>query len=292
MPPAATYRLLDCGAGRRLEAIGALVVDRPAPTANDRRLAPGRWAGATMYRAGKGWAAADGSQPPSFQADVAFEGVTLSAHLGPGGQIGFYPEHAANAPWLRAVLWSRTQDGPVEAPAVLNLFAHSGLLSLVAASAGAAVTHVDASRPAVQAARGNARRSTLEAKPIRWLVDDAVAFVRREGRRGRRYTGVILDPPSYGHGTRGSGAAGRRFEDGIDELIADCLAVAAPGAFWIVTTHSPTWDAHRLASVLEQQTGTAGGRAERRALEIQAESGARLRLGAAALLDPLQRNAR
>ncbi len=292
MDPATTYRLLDCGAGRRLEAFGALVVDRPAPMANGPRLAPHRWVGATTYRAGRGWAMADGSRPQTVAAEVDIEGVTLAAELGSGGQIGIFPEHAANARWLSRVLVTRARDDPTDAPSVLNLFAHSGLLTLVAAAAGAAVTHVDASRPAVSAGRANAHRSALEMKPIRWIVDDAVAFVRREARRGRRYTGVILDPPSYGHGARRVGAGGWRFEEGINGLIADCLRVAARDAFWILTTHTPEWDPDRLATVLERQTGTDGGGAERGALEIEAESSARLRLGSAALLDPLRLDTR
>ena len=102
-------------------------------------------------------------------------------------------------------------------PAVLHLFAYTGLATLALVAAGASVVHVDASRPAVGWARRNAERSVPADRPIRWIVDDAVAFTEREVRRGRRYAGIVLDPPSYGHGP-GSGAW--RIEDDLPALLA------------------------------------------------------------------------
>lgn len=229
--------------------------------------------------------------------DVALGGVVMVMRLAPGGQVGIFPEHAANASWLRTAIAARVETSPGQEPEVLNLFAHSGLLSLVAASAGARVTHVDASRPAVQAARLNAEHSGLAGHPIRWIVDDALDFVRREGRRGRRYGGLIADPPSYGHGARGARAetrGGWQFETGIDGLLAACRAIAEPDAFWILSTHTPGWPADRLAATLEHRAGAragglpgaAGAHAESIELAMEAESGASLHLGVAARLDP------
>lgn len=288
------YRLLDCGLGRRLESFGDLVVDRPAPTADRPRRAPGLWTDAITYRSGRGWATPDGLRPDRDTVDVTLAGVVMAVRLGPGGQVGLFPEHAANAGWLSGAVAARIETSPGHEPQVLNLFAHSGLLTLVAASAGAGVTHVDASRPAVQAARTNAERSGLAEHPIRWIVDDAVDFVLREGRRGRRYAGLIADPPSYGHGAHGTrgDSRGWQFEPGIDALLDACRAITEPDAFWILSTHTSGWPADRLAAALERHSERAGAHAEALELAIEAESGASLHLGVTARLDPRRRDSR
>lgn len=285
------YALLDCGRGRRLEQFGELTLDRPAPMADEPGRVPGLWAGATTYRAGRGWAAADGGRPDPVRSDFELAGVVMGVELGAGGQVGVFPEHAANADLVQeAVVVRSAVDRPV-GPAILNLFAHTGLLTLVAARAGATVTHVDASRPAVNAARANAGRSGLDGAPIRWIVDDVLDYVRREGRRGRIYDGFILDPPTYGHGARGSRDAWQ-FDTDIEDLLSLSRTIAAPDAFWLVTTHSPGWDPDRLATILAAQTATPARAVDRRALELIAGSGARLQLGAAAFLDPRAMNPR
>ena len=107
-------------------------------------------------------------------------------------------------PWLRGAGRSDARRRPTTAAGqVLHLFAYTGLATLALARAGAAVTHVDASRPAVAWARRNAAANGLADRPIRWLVDDARAFVARDGGAGSRYDGIVLDPPTYGHGARG-----------------------------------------------------------------------------------------
>ena len=117
---------------------------------------------------------------------------------------------------------------------MLHLFAHTGLLTLVAARAGAAVTHVDAARPAVGWARRNAERSGLDDAPIRWIADDALVFARREARRGRRYAGVVLDPPTYGHG-RGAWS----LERDLPALLEAVAELTDDGAgFGLVTAHA------------------------------------------------------
>ncbi len=290
MGTADQYTLRDPGMGRRLEAFGPLVVDRPAPSANMPRLSPTRWAGAVSFRAGRGWADAEGNRPAVDTAVVSLGGVRLTAQLGPGGQVGIFPEHAANAAWLRQAIVSRFDGEGGQAPEVLNLFAHTGLLSLVAADAGARVVHVDGSRPAVQWARRNAELSGLASRPVRWLIDDAFGLVQREARRGRTYAGILLDPPSYGHG--GGRGAGWQFETGIDALLEACVAIAEPDAFWILTSHTLGWDSTRLASTLGRALGREGGPIDGRLLELVAESGSRLSLGATARADPLRLNPR
>ena len=114
---------------------------------------------------------------------------------------------------------------------MLNLFAYTGAATVMATLAGALVTHVDASRPALRWAKENAARSGLASDAVRWIEDDAVAFVRRELRRGRRYDGILLDPPPYG---RGPERETWLFEDRIAALLDDCRALLAEGPAFLV----------------------------------------------------------
>jgi len=288
------HALLDCGDGRRLDAFGPLVVDRPAPGAIGPRRTPERWNGAAIYHRGSGWWAADGTPLAEGGHPVGIAGATMEVRFAPSGQVGLFPEHALNAAWIATALRNRhvapdTGDGP---PEILDLFAYTGLTTLLAALAGGRVTHVDGSRPSVAWAGRNAELSGLAGAPVRWIVDDALSFVRREARRGRRYAGLILDPPSYGHGPRGVRAGGGRagawrFDEQIDELLDACAGVAEPDAFWLLTAHTPGWDPSRLAATLRSATDAPAHEIERLPLDLRAESGAVLHLGVCARFDPL-----
>lgn len=296
------YALLDCGDGRRLERFGPLLLDRPAPGAAWPRRAPERWSGATVYRAGAGWRGPDGGPPRDEAHPIDIGGVVMEVRPAPSGAVGLFPEHAENAAWLTLATRSRVDRRPsavAATPEVLNLFAYTGLATLVVAQAGGQVVHVDASRPSVLWARRNAELSGLAGRPVRWIVDEAITFIRREARRGRRYAGLILDPPSYGHGARvGGGArAGRtgrataagtwRFDERIHELLDACAGIAESDAFWLLTAHTPGWDPARLADTLALATDVAARAIEATELRLTAESGALLPVGAAARFDPL-----
>ncbi len=197
----------------------------------------------------------------------------------PAGQVGLFPEHAPVA------RWAADRAGGVAAasgpPAiVLNLFAYTGLASLVLARAGATVVHVDASRPAVAWARRNAALAGLADRPIRWLVDDAMRFVAREARRGRLYDGVILDPPTYGHGPGGERAPGR----GSRAARRGDQAVLAPDRWFLAcTSHTTALGPDELAGIVGAGLGWAAGTPSVMELALEAESGTRLAAGWAVL---------
>jgi 23S rRNA (cytosine1962-C5)-methyltransferase len=261
--------LLDCGGGRRLERFGDVLVDRPAPAATMPAALPAAaWRRAALRWADGRWARGGDREPWT----VCLADLELECRPAAGGQVGVFPEHAATWGWLDGAARS-LQARLARAPEVLSLFAYTGGATLACARAGARVAHVDASRPAIAWARRNADASGLADRPIRWLVDDARAFVRRERRRGRTYDGVVLDPPTYGHG---DGAW--RFDHDLPPLLDDLAALLGPRpGFVLLTGHTPGFDGERLAALLREHLGVAAAAGE---LRLSATSGNVLRLGA------------
>jgi 23S rRNA (cytosine1962-C5)-methyltransferase len=269
------YELVDAGDGRRLERFGARLIDRPAPTAVDPRRDPAAWLAADLrFDPEDGWTASIAALEPWR---VTLGGLTLELRPTASGGLGLYPEHAANLAWLAVQVGARAKSaGGEDQPTILNLFAHTGLATLAAARAGAAVAHVDGARSAVAWARRNAELSALAERPIRWLVDDAAAFVAREARRGRHYDGFVLDPPSFGH----AGARRWVLADELPALLAQCRSIASPGAFVLLTAHSAGLDGHDLRQLLRFSFDVhRGASLEVVAQELIAGSGARLELG-------------
>lgn len=265
--------LLDCGEGRRLERFGRVIVDRPAPAATmPKRLGPDEWDRPALRWARSAWVRGAAADPwPVRGADLVLE-----CRPAAGGQVGVFPEHAATWAWLDgATRTAATSLG--RPPEILSLFAYTGGASLACARAGASVAHVDASKPAVAWARRNAELSGVADRPIRWIVDDAVAFTQREARRGRRYAGIVLDPPSYGHGP---GTRPWRLEDDLPGLLAACGGVIEPDGFVLLTAHTPGFDAERLGQLLDGALGRSGGTFDGGELAVSTGDGHRLELGA------------
>ncbi len=268
MPDDDGYRLLTVDAGWRVERFGPRIVARPAPgTAAMSPPGPPRVPADLSFRRNVGWSGA--AEPWT----VGWENLRLELRPTATGQVGVFPEQAAMWPWLADRV---AGGGDASAPSVLNLFAYTGGASLHLARLGARVVHVDASRPTVAWARRNAELSDLGTAPIRWLVEDAGTLVARDVRRGRTYDGIVLDPPTWGHG-----AGGRpwRLEDDLDPLLAGCSRLlTARGAFVLLTAHTPGWDGARLESALDRWFRAA--RSESGALELTADDGTTLALGA------------
>ena len=224
------YGLIDSGGGRKLERYGPYRVVRPEPQCLWAPLRPdNEWQSADAVfdptdedEAGR-WRFSrkiDEAWPLKW-GDVRFHGrFTAFRHL------AFFPEQAANWEWL---------DGRVRAAGrplkILNLFGYTGVASLVCAAAGAAVTHVDASKKAIGWARENAELSRMADRPIRWICEDARKYVQREVKRGSRYDGIILDPPKYGRGP--TGEVWRLFEH-LPELLGQCAELLAPNASFLL----------------------------------------------------------
>ncbi len=275
------YELLDFGDGRKLERFGQLVLDRPAPAACDAvrehtqfwNRADARY---TRQDAARGRWALRADLPASWQ--VRHGPLVLELRRTPSGAVGMFPEQAANWDWIDRQVRRGQAGDPFR---VLNLFAYTGGSTLAAAAAGATVVHVDAARPAVNWARRNASLSQLAQAPIRWIVDDARKYVERELRRGRQYQGVILDPPTYGHGAR---AEPWRLESDLHGLLAACGRLTCQSrAFILLTCHTPACGPAEVAAMLADALfGCSPGGVDARPLVIRTRDGRSLPSGVVA----------
>jgi len=290
-PAVVDFGIDERGHGRRLERLGGVLVDRPLPQSTDRRRQPSLWHKAVAtYTAGTGTPAESrgawhfASPPPDpWQAIVPIAGhaVVLEVHPAPSGQVGVFLEQVAQWEWLHRA----TRLGMP----ILSLFAHSGAASLAAATAGAEVVHVDASRQAIALARRNAGASGLDHLPISWVCEDAATYVARCGKRGRRFAGVVLDPPSWGHGPRGQPFSIDRHLEGLVADVARLLDPAAVGPV-LLTCHSPGWHPARLRDTLAESLAAADrppdGRIECGTLDLVDDTGRPLTLGGFSRRDP------
>lgn len=205
------YEVLDTTGGEKLERWGNYILVRPDPqviwnTPHDHK--GWKQKNGHYHRSTKGGGEWEFFNLPN-EWSISYElpiSKTLHFNLKPFSfkHTGLFPEQAANWDWFSQIIHKAAQNRPADNPIkVLNLFAYTGGATLSAAAAGAAVTHVDASKGMVGWAKENAAASGLSDAPIRWLVDDCVKFVEREIRRGNKYDGIIMDPPSYGRGPKG-----------------------------------------------------------------------------------------
>lgn len=198
------YELLDSGDGQKLERFGEYTFVRPEPQAMWKpRLAQQRWskADAVFHSAD---ADEDANSKWEFHRAIPsrwqmrYRDVPFWVETTPFRHMGVFPEHAAQWDWMSDQI--RHAGRRVS---ILNLFGYTGVSTLLLAAAGASVTHVDASKKVVAWARENQALARLEDRPVRWIVEDALKYTRREAKRGTKYDGIIIDPPKFGRGPQG-----------------------------------------------------------------------------------------
>ena len=272
------YELLDASDGERLERWGRYILVRPDPQIIWKGVArhPAWKRADAIYRrfrsGGGGWI--KNELPESWNIGYG----ALRFVLRPMGfkHTGLFPEQAANWDWFSELI--RKAGRPVR---VLNLFAYTGGATVAAAMAGASVVHVDAAKGMVAQAKENAALSGLAEAPIRYIVDDCKKFVEREIRRGNRYDGIIMDPPSYG---RGPGGEVWKLEESIDELISLAAQVLSEEPlFFLVNSYTTGLSPLTMRYLLELKVKKRyGGRIEADELALRVtQSGAYLPCGAA-----------
>jgi 23S rRNA (cytosine1962-C5)-methyltransferase len=261
------YGLIDCGHGRKLERYGPHRFIRPEPQA--------LWAPASADWQADGefvpGSDEDGGGQWHFNTRLPRDGwtgqwaeVRFTMQPTPFRHLGFFPDMAPVWTWMRAQL------AGMDAPTAMNLFGYTGVGSLALAGAGAAVTHVDASKKSVEAARANAALSGMSDKPIRWIIDDALKFAAREVRRGKRYDGIILDPPKYGRGPDGEVW---KLEDGLPQLIGECRKLLDENSrFLFLTVYAVRMSALSIGELVRQHFADLGGTVECGELGVREET--------------------
>ena len=257
------WGLIDCGNGQKLERYGPVRVARPEPQA---MWAPARddWNPDATFvpgsdEEGGGRWVQHGSVPRQWA--LGRNGVKFHASLTPFRHLGFFPDMAPQWDWMR----ERAADA-----AVLNLFGYTGVGSLLLSDAGASLVHVDASKKSVEQGKENAKLSGLEDRPMRWIVDDATKFVAREVRRGRRYDGILLDPPKFGRGPEGEVW---RLEENLAPLLADCRRLLdADSRFLVLTVYAVRMSALAIGELVKQMFADLGGTVEMGEMAVREET--------------------
>lgn len=269
------YALIDSGHGRKLERFGAITVSRPEPQALWQPLLPEHeWnkADASFTNASEREDDDRGSWnlhkkiPETWETGV--EGIKMNCQLMSYRHMGLFPEQRPHWQWIASQC--KTSTKPLK---ILNLFAYTGAASLICAAAGAQVTHVDASKKAIQWAKDNQQSSGLPGDSIRWICDDAADFVAREVRRGNSYDGILLDPPRYGRGPKGEVW---KFENDTAPLLKNCAALLSPDArFMILTAYALRLSALSLTHMMTDALGDKGGTIDYGELLLMDQSGTR-----------------
>ncbi|HVZ12387.1 MAG TPA: class I SAM-dependent methyltransferase [Patescibacteria group bacterium] len=292
------HELLDTGNGRKLERFGKYILNRIEPQATwHQTLSESEWhkADAVFRKAsdrGGNWELK--KQIPG-KWTMSYESLKLELRLTPFGHVGVFPDQSNQWEWISNKIKQRSHPEPrlnrgnlvsgsqAETPEqvrgdkavnVLSLFTYTGASTLEAAAAGAHVTHVDASKPAITWARENQRISGLTDKPIRWIPEDALKFVKREVRRNSRYDAIIMDPPKFGRGTQGEVW---KFEESFPELIDYCRQILSDNPLFILTTaYAIPVSSISLANMISDATRKLKGNIEYGELALKQTSNEKL----------------
>ena len=257
------WGLVDSGGGRKLERYGPVRVIRPEPQAMWAPAAEEWDADATFVpgsdeEGGGRWVQ---HRPVPDQWPLARGNVRFHAALTPFRHLAFFPDMAPQWDWMR---------GQADGAEILNLFGYTGVGTLALSEAGGRLVHVDASKKSVEGGKANAALSGLSDRPIRWIVDDAAKFAAREVRRGRRYDGILLDPPKFGRGPAGEVW---RLEEHLAPLLADCRKLLdGDSRFLVLTVYAVRMSAIAIGELLRQLTADLGGQVEVGEMAVREEA--------------------
>ncbi len=273
------YELLDCGDFEKLERFGNLVLSRPEPQAVWKKvLSPQEWKKKThiVFKGRSAttgeWIKSDKNIPERWNVNYKNDEISINLRLGLTSfkHVGVFPEQAVNWDYIS----SSIKKFKTPSPKVLNLFAYTGAASLVAKAAGADTTHVDSIKQVVNWANENQELSNL--KDVRWVVEDALKFVKRELKRGKKYNGIILDPPAFGHGPNGEKW---KLEDHIQEMMQDVVQLLDEKEhFLILNTYSLGFSSVIVENLIKTSFPQVKN-LETGELYLQATSGIKLPLG-------------
>ena len=267
------YELLDSGEGEKLERYGKFILSRPDPQALwNKRLPIAEWQKADAVFAHSG-AKAGWKKKPNVPEKWKIElgGLSFFIKLTAFKHTGLFPEQEPNWRWIIDKIKSANLNRPVS---VLNLFGYTGGATLAALSAGAEVAHIDGSKSAITWAKENAVLSGLADKPVRWILDDAREFVKREIRRGVRYNGIVMDPPAFGHGPK---KELWKIEDdflGLMKLCEDVLSDTP--IFFLINGYSSGYSSIAYENNLSPLVKKFGGAIEKGELAIEESGSGRL----------------
>lgn len=235
------YELIDSGNGRRLERFGKYILNRPDPEVMwQKTLPPEEWAKADAKFTNNKWV-----KKPNFPEKWEFDinKVKVNLKLTPFKHVGIFPEQS----WQ----WDKISSLTLKKDNILNLFGYTGVATLVIANAGAKVTHVDASKPALNWFRENQKLNNLMDKPIRIILDDCIKFTKREIKRGVKYDAIIMDPPVYGHGPNGEVWD---FNKHFPQLLDNCVKLLSNNPkFILVNAYAISTSSVTLANILRDK---------------------------------------
>lgn len=245
--PEPAYALIDSGDNMKLERYGAYMLARPDPQALWKQL-----------RESTHWLEADARFVSSWKSrkdmpaawNIKYNGLTFEVRLAAFKHTGIFPEHAPSWDFMREKINQAKRERVAGEPIkVLNLFGYTGGATLACAQVGAEVVHVDASKPSVDAAVKNAELSNLHNASIRWIVDDAHVFVKRELRRGNKYDAIVMDPPSFGRGPKGEVW---KIEDHLIPLLEDCMKLmSSTPLFFILNGYAAGYAPEAYLQILQ-----------------------------------------
>jgi 23S rRNA (cytosine1962-C5)-methyltransferase len=261
--PWSDWGLIDCGNGRKLERYGPVTVARPEPQAMwppalDRWDPDATFVPASDEEGGGRW---ERHRDVPRQWELSRGGIRFNASLTPFRHLGFFPDMAPQWDWMR----ERANDADL-----LNLFGYTGVGTLLLSEADGRLVHVDASKKSVEQGKENAQLSGLADRPIRWIVDDAGKFTAREVRRGRRYDGILLDPPKFGRGPNGEVW---RLDESLAPLLADCRKLLdGQSRFLVLTVYAVRMSALAIGELVEQTLGDLDGQVETGEMAVREES--------------------